>query len=85
MITVETVYAQELPAEVKTDLEIGGDNYGTYLIIRRDGEIIFIDNDCMEPEDATFGRDLKWVKEMLLAVYDIGVTEGTKAAMRADA
>ena len=76
MITIDTIWAQKLPDDMKEDLEIAYDDYSTYMIIKQDGETIFCGSDYMEPEDATFGRDLKWVREKLLEVYGIGVMDG---------
>ena len=32
--------------------------------------------DCMQPEDANFNKDLGWIPELLLEVYGLGVKNG---------
>jgi len=46
-----------------------GKEYASYLIIE-DGEYKAIYSDAMEPEDATFGRDLHWIVTELRRVAD---------------
>ena len=41
-----------------------GKDYASYLLIE-DGDYRVCYSDAMEPEDATFGRDLKWIKKEL--------------------
>lgn len=53
-----------------------GKEYATYLKIDHDGKILSIESDAMEPEDATFGRDLSWVGEMILEAYRLGHSDG---------
>ena len=72
MITIDIIFAQELPEDLKEMWDVDYDDYSHYLVIHHDGKRIFARSDYMEPEDATFGRDLQWVKAMLLEVYDLG-------------
>ena len=55
-----------------------GKEYSNYLKIIHNNEIISIESDAMEPEDATFGRDLNWIADMLQRCYDLGVEDTTK-------
>ena len=41
-----------------------GKDYASYLLIE-DGDYRACYSDAMEPEDTTFGRDLKWIKTEL--------------------
>ena len=41
-----------------------GAEYASYLLIE-DGDYRACYSDAMEPEDCTFGRDLKWIKAEL--------------------
>jgi len=49
-----------------------GKEYASYLIIKHKGEIIRIQSDAMEPEDANFLRDLWWIKDALIQAYKLG-------------
>ncbi|HAR33376.1 MAG TPA: hypothetical protein DCR95_04605 [Desulfobacter sp.] len=49
-----------------------GKEYASYLIIKHKGEIIRIQSDAMEPEDANFLRDLWWIKDALIQAYELG-------------
>lgn len=43
-----------------------------YLQIKLAGEILATKSDAMEPEDATFCRDLAWIKDELERAYRLG-------------
>lgn len=43
-----------------------------YLKVTHGGRVIALESDAMEPEDATFTRDLVWIKSLLLKCYEIG-------------
>ena len=47
----------------------------SYLVIE-DGDYHAIYSDKMEPEDATFCRDLKWVAKEIENAYNRGFTDG---------
>jgi hypothetical protein len=49
--------------------------YAEYLRITQNKETILLKSDAMEPEDAKFCRDLKWVEIWLKACYEIGKKE----------
>lgn len=43
-----------------------------YIRVTYKGKTIRLESDAMEPEDATFGRDLGWIKEALEEAYELG-------------
>ena len=49
-----------------------GKEYATYVKVVYNGDTIFIESDAMEPEDATFSRDLSWIFEALSECYELG-------------
>jgi len=49
-----------------------GKEYATYIVEKVDNEIIAVNSDAMEPEDASFGRDLNWIAEALKSAYKLG-------------
>lgn len=42
------------------------------LVVRHRANIVECHSDEMEPEDATFLRDLEWIKEAIIKAYDLG-------------
>jgi hypothetical protein len=66
-----------LPAEIKgKDYLLSnsgcGEKYAYYLVISHNGEILRVESDPMEPEDAIFPRDLYWIKLELERAYRLG-------------
>lgn len=55
-----------------------GKEYSTYIKITENGETILLESDAIEPEDASFCRDLSWVIKALRLVYKKGKLEGEK-------
>ena len=53
-----------------------GPEYASYLRVTHEGQTIYLESDAMEPEDASFTRDLKWIKDALLKAYALGVEDG---------
>lgn len=53
-----------------------GKENANYLIITIDGERRMILSDAMEPEDATFTRDLSDVADAIRLAYEAGLAEG---------
>lgn len=53
-----------------------GKEYAGYIRITYDGKTLAIHSDAMEPEDATFGRDLSWIDEALREAYELGKKDG---------
>jgi hypothetical protein len=77
LLTVEEVMFEDLPLEYqKFQPDDGcGKESTEYLVIRYKGEILSIESDAMEPEDARFYRDLSWIKPMIERAYELGVSE----------
>ena len=46
-----------------------------YIKIIHNEKVILLESDAMEPEDATFGRDLNWIYEACRKCYEIGKQE----------
>ena len=80
MYEVIQCYYEELPEEVNKEWGLSDNGSGkdcaTYIIQKADGEIISVESDAMEPEDASFGRDLKWIKQSLEDAYEKGLEDG---------
>lgn len=76
-LTVETLHFDDLPTDARDGVSNNGcgKEYATYIRVSHDGEVIFLESDAMEPEDARFSRDLKWVKDALVRCYEIGKAE----------
>lgn len=53
-----------------------GPEYATYLRVTHRGNTLYLESDAMEPEDATLGRDLRWVSQAIEAAYNLGVADG---------
>ena len=74
---IEQVSYNDLPTWAK-ELSIAfpdnghGRENANYLIVWEDGQFIEMFSDAMEPEDATFSRDLSWVKDAILEAYEAG-------------
>lgn len=71
--------SSELPSDDLRKLFVFMDNdcYNV-LYIEHDEKIIFTVGDGGEPEDNSFLRDYKWVKEQLEMAYKLGVSDGMK-------
>jgi len=50
-----------------------GKEHANYIKVTYMGDIILLKSDAMEPEDADFGRDLKWIADSLKKCYEIGM------------
>lgn len=90
MYTVTKYNYDELPESVK-DPEFlidslpdngCGKEYASYLIIKHDETVLAIESDAMEPEDATFWRDLSWIKGALELAYKLGYEDAEKEIKR---
>lgn len=55
--------------------DFDGDGTTTITISRNGHTVTYTDS--MEPEDATFGRDLSWIIDELQRAYDCGYNEGS--------
>lgn len=75
MLEVKRLFYGDLTEKEKEDQPNNG--YGkenaSYLKVTHDGEVIALESDAMEPEDARFTRDLGWIKKLLEKVYGLGL------------
>lgn len=53
-----------------------GAEYANYVRVKYDGETLFLINDAIEPEDATFKRDLRPLVDFISEAYEIGKIDG---------
>ena len=53
-----------------------GKEYAAYLRVIHNGTCIMLESDAMEPEDASFTRDLGWVLHALRDCYERGKEDG---------
>lgn len=67
----------DLPEDRKKDTSDNGcgKEWANYLRVTFNGEIVCIYSDAMEPEDASFSRDLSWIVSALEVAFDIGRRE----------
>ena len=49
-----------------------GKEYAGYIRVTHGGETILLKSDAMEPEDASFGRDLSWISGIIRKAYGLG-------------
>ena len=49
----------------------GGKEWANYIKVSDGNLLVALQSDAMEPEDATFGRDLSWIASLLQKVYDL--------------
>ena len=47
-----------------------GKEYANYLKVMENDRVIAFESDAMEPEDASFGRDLGWIPTLLEFIID---------------
>lgn len=75
---VELVSFENLPQDIKD--EYGNlsshSKYSYYILVWYDGELINCFSDSMEPEDATFTRDLNWISQTIKDAYQYGLKDG---------
>ena len=71
---------EELPSEVDREWGLSDNGAGKecagYIVEKVDEKVINVYSDAMEPEDATFHRDLRWVMESLKEAYLRGLEYG---------
>lgn len=63
-----------LEADLAPDNGSGKDMSNYLRITYEDGNSVTV-SDAMEPEDATFSRDLSWIKDALLMAYEQGIKD----------
>ncbi len=56
---------------LEVNIEYDGEASNT-LTDNHHRETVRTQTDCMEPEDATFYRDLAWIKDAILEAYELG-------------
>lgn len=61
---------KKLTAEIVSEPE-----YGSTLYVKHNEKIILEVGDCMEPEDANFLRDLRWVPKIIMLAYELGKSD----------
>ncbi len=90
MFTVIKCNYEALPEAVK-DPELLSDSlpdngcgkeYASYLVIKHNDTVLTIKSDAMEREDATFYRDLAWIKQELETAYKLGYEDAEKEIKR---
>lgn len=71
---------EDLPKEVREEWAMPnngcGAEYATYIVMKYQGVILNVMSDAMEPEDASFGRDLGWIQSALKDAYRFGLDDG---------
>lgn len=75
MIKVKIIQYDDLTDAQKEEASTNGcgKEYANYLLLNDgDGNYCGLWSDAMEPEDATFTRDLKWIKDLLIEAYKMG-------------
>lgn len=55
-----------------------GREYANYIRVTHNGEELLFESDAMEPEDARFTRDLKWIEVVLRRAYEAGKADASK-------
>ena len=78
MIEIDTLNYRDLNEEEKAEYPSYGDDLDFYIRIKHDGQIILLESDCMDPEDATFRRDLDWIHGALQKCYELGYADAMK-------
>ena len=76
MFKVKMLDYEELPDDVRKGWGLpnngSGREYAKYVVIYHNDVVIGVYSDAMEPEDATFYRDLCWIFVELERAYQIG-------------
>ena len=77
MLKIEVLNFKDLSDNEKEDAPNNGcgKEYANYLRVSHNGRVVAIESDAMEPEDATFGRDLSWIANVIEKCYNIGITD----------
>jgi len=74
MLKIEALEFDDLLEKEKNNVSDNGfgKEYAVYIKISHNGNVICLESDAMEREDATFSRDLNWIFEMFQKCYDLG-------------
>lgn len=81
---LETLTYEDLTEEEREDAPNNGHSAvaARYLRVQfSPDEKPVVYSDAMEPEDATFLRDLNWVLDAISTAYETGLRQGAKDAM----
>jgi len=78
MLKVEAVGYSSLSDEQKNSVSDNGSGkeWANYLKVTHNDEIVALKSDAMEPEDASFSRDLNWIYGLLRKCYELGQIDG---------
>lgn len=68
----------DLPDDLKAD---SSPYSQPFLIVKHGDELLTFEASNMEPEDATFWRDLKWVAPLLVKMYNLGRIDAITEAL----
>ena len=75
MLTVKKASYHDIPEffqDEAPDNGVGAED-ANYLMVMEGDEVLQVYSDAMEPEDATFNRDLRWVSDAIQAAYEHGL------------
>ena len=77
MLKIECLFFDDLTDDEKENAPDNGfgKECATYIKVIYNDEVICLESDAMCPEDATFSRDLSWIKDILQKCYEIGKSE----------
>ena len=80
MLDVKVESFEDLTEEEKEDASNNGSGkeYASYIRITHNGKPLYLDSDAMEPEDATFTRDLAWIAGAIKKAYELGKEDGIR-------
>lgn len=76
MLTVQIQDQSELSAAERE--EWGGEEWNQYLRVTHNGETVILRSDSMEPEDALFRRDLRWIVGAIQKAYELGKADAPR-------
>ena len=85
---IERLHYSDLSEELKERAQFESDcgcgrEYASYLVLYdAQGQFIQMYSDAMEPEDASFYRDLDWIEDAILNAYQRGIDDGEKLRER---
>lgn len=54
-----------------------GKEWANYVRVTHNGQTLYLENDAIEPEDKSFGRDLGWIVDAILQAYELGRIDGS--------
>jgi hypothetical protein len=76
--------SEELKEKAESESDCGcGREYASYLVLYdAQGQFVQMYSDAMEPEDATFYRDLDWIEDAILDAYQRGLDDAEKLRER---